>query len=313
VKGAKELKRRVKGVKNIEHITRAMKMVAASKFKRAQSRLNMLKPFTEKMEALITDLSSDLESIDHKFLRKREVKRVGLVVVTGDKGLCGSFNANVLSEANKFLVNTTGKHVRMVTIGTKATTFFKRRRFDVYASFPNASPDPAFSQVKTMIEAITALFTDGGCEEVHMIYTHFVNTMVYRTVVNQILPLPFGRQAASKRAHTQSIANGAEDGVYVMAEDGSMKRHIALDFIFEPSRKAVLASLLPRYVKTKIYISLIEAITSEHSARMIMMSNATDKAEEMIDELTLHLNKARQEMITNELIDIVGGAEALKD
>ncbi|NCO35903.1 MAG: ATP synthase F1 subunit gamma [Armatimonadetes bacterium] len=292
----RDIRRKIRAVKNIQQITQAMKMIAAQRLKRAQGRVNAAKPYSEKMQQLVGYLAPHARDINHPLLELRDpVDAVGVVVVSGEKGLCGSYNNNVIRAGVNAIANIRERRasagdqmpVHVISVGRKATDFLRKRDYNLHASFTQIGVDTAFAEVQAIADAITGIYLDGTVDEVHIAYTEFVTAIQQRAKVIKFLPI-------------ESPSAG----------DGEPARQ--LEYIFEPDAPGLMAHLLPRYVETQIYHLLLESVASEYGARMTAMSNATENAGEMIDNLTLTYNKARQATITRELLEVVGGAEALK-
>jgi F-type H+-transporting ATPase subunit gamma len=284
----REIRRRIRSVRNTAQITRAMEMVAAARMRRAQERVRAARPYAEAIRAMIAGLSALGTAVDineFPLLQQRPVKRVQVILITADRGLAGALNSNVIRRTVRFIANEAGYPVEMVAVGRKGRDFFSRQGQQLTAEFTHLGPSPALDAVRPVINIAIADFIEGRVDAVYVIYTRFVNTLVQQPEVRQILPIQPPEHAT------------AEERVR--------------DFIFEPSPEAVLQALLPRYVETQVYEAVLEAIASEESARMVAMRNATDNARELIDDLTLTLNKVRQAQITREVSEIAAGAAAL--
>lgn len=300
----RDIKRKIRVVKNISQITQAMKMVAAARLRRVQERVEKGKPYAETMNQLVGVLAPNVKEFSHPLLDNRPVGAVGIVVIAADKGLCGSYNTNVLRLAHQFVDRKTREMgegeapslrngrdaVKIVTIGRKATDYFTKRGYPVTQSFASVGPQAPYDEVRAVSNAITGMFLSGQVDEVHIVYTEFRSVISQKPKAIKFLPIepPAGDDA------TQAQAAGS------------------MDFIFEPDAPQLLGVLLPRFVETRVYQILMEAVASEFGARMTAMSNATKNAGEQIESLTLLANRTRQAGITKELLDIVGGAEALK-
>lgn len=302
MKQAKEVKRKIKSITSIRLITRAMKMVSAAKFKKAQNRLTSISAYYKRIREAISDMSDYLLDHRHPYVAQqgeegalrhgernlREKVRC-FVVISGDKGLCGSFNMNVCKEAEAQMRRSKEENYEsiLITIGTKCYDYFHKRGYKIFNHSPLGKPDPRFEDIQSSIDSALEVFEKGHALEVFVIYTHYVSTINYKIVTEKLLPIEFDKSLMAAR----SIKN---------------------DFAFEPGPAQVVDYLLPRYVKMRVFASIVESSCSEQGTRMMTMGSATDKATEMIDSLTLMLNRARQESITAELLDIVGGVEALK-
>jgi len=304
----RDIKRKIRVVKNISQITQAMKMVAAAKLRRVQERVQRGKPYSETMTELMGMLAPNVREFRHPLLEVRPVGAVGIVVIAADKGLCGSYNSNLLRLAHQFIDRKTremdaaagaaGRQpVRVLTVGRKATDYFTKRGYPVVANFPSLGVESPYEQVRAASNAITGMFLTEQVDEVYIIYTEFISAISQRPLTIKFLPI---------EPPAAETADGAEAGAGAAGVRGD------LEFIFEPAAPELLAVLLPRFVETRVYQLLLEATASEFGARMTAMTNATKNAGEQIESLTLLANRTRQAGITKELLDIVGGAEALK-
>ena len=293
----RDIKLRIRAVKNISQITQAMKMVAAAKLRRVQERVEKGKPYAGTMTEMVGLLAPNVRDFSHPLLATRDVNRVGIVVIAADKGLCGSYNTNVLRLAHSFVNRHVAErgddNVRLLTVGRKAGDYFKRRGYNVDQAFPSIGDKGGYDAVRAISNAITGMFLAGGVDEVHVVYTEFRSVISQKPLAIKFLPIepPSGDETA-------------EPGV---GAGGSR------DFIFEPAIPELLGALLPRFVETRVYQLLLEGVASEFGARMSAMTNATKNADEQAQLLTLQFNRTRQANITKELLDIVGGAEALNN
>jgi F-type H+-transporting ATPase subunit gamma len=286
----REIRTRIKTVKNIEKITRAMKLVAAARLKRAQGRAEAARPYADKLQEMMRNLAPAASQIAHPLLEVREERNIAVIVMTSDRGLCGSYNANILRRAMELLRPRDPETVRLVLLGRKGIGFFRRHRYPVVTSSGLNATDVSFDDVRPVADSVRQMFESGEVDAVYIIYARFLSPMTQQATVLPLLPL----KPPSAEGETEEVAPGGEE------------------IMFEPEAEQILARLLPRYVDTQIYRALVEAVASEHGARMTSMSAATTNAGEMIDTLTLSLNRARQAAITKEIAEIVGGAEALK-
>lgn len=285
--GAKEIKRRIRSVISIQQITRAMEMIAVSRLKRAEDRLHSARPYAEKLQELMESLSPSLPRIDHPLLIKREVKRIGLVLITSDKGLCGGYNANAIAHATRFINEHDPQEVHLILIGRKGYDFFRRKTTPIDHTLLQISKEITLQEVKEISGVIVRGFEEGRYDEVDLIYTRFLSAMNTKPVVMKLLPIE----------SSEILKKGAE---------------IKGEPLFEPSAEEIMALLLPKYLEAQIYKGLVESVASEQGARMVSMKSATENAEEMISTLTLSYNKARQASITKELLEVTTGAEALR-
>lgn len=282
-----ELRRRIKSVKNISQITRAQEMIAASRMRRAQQAVLAGRPYSEKIEAVIANLAARLGTLDtdvtHPLLVKRPVHNTGIVLITSDRGLCGSMNSNVIRRTTRFMLDEMGPGgLEVVPVGRKGRDFMVRYGRPVVAEFVNYGDRPRPDFVIPIARVVTEEYAAGRMDAVFLIYSQFVNTLVQRPVVVPLLPL--------QPAEVQGPQ---------------------LDYIYEPSPAVVLSQLVPRYIEARIYQGVLESIASEQSARLVAMRNATQNAKDMVSELTLSYNKLRQANITKELTEIASGAAAL--
>jgi F-type H+-transporting ATPase subunit gamma len=280
----KDIRRRIRSVKNIEKITNAMKMVAAAKLRKAQERAEAARPYSVKMREVMGNLASSAGEIEHPLLEVREENNVAYVVIGADKGLAGSYNNNVMNKAISEIGDRDPESVRLVLIGRKAMDFFRRRPYERVADLAAPGTDVGFADIRGVTTQVRSMFESGAVDAVYLIYAKFLSPMRQDPISVKLLPMsaPVGEEAT------------------------------AADFIFEPSARELLGALLPRYVDTQVYQALVESQASEHGARMTSMTAATKNAGEMIDSLTLQYNKARQAAITTELVEIVSGAAAQK-
>lgn len=284
----KDIRRRINAVKNTKQITRAMKMIAAAKLRKAQSRMIEMRPYADKMNAVIATLSGDGES-RHPLLVPRPRKTVEVVVMTSDRGLCGAFNSNILKTAAKF-INERKKEdfdVNVSVIGRKAFDYFKRRGVAMRKSWVGLSGKIVYSDAQKIANDIIDSYINGTIDKVFFIYNEFKTVMTQKVAVVKLLPL--------------TAVEELEETVWLLTS-----------FIYEPSRQEILNELLPKNIEIQVFRAILESQASEEAARMTAMENATKNADEMIDKLTLQYNKTRQAGITKELMDIVGGVEALK-
>ena len=285
------VKDRIRSVENASKVTKAMELVAASKMRRAQDRALSARPYAERMRAVLGALSGFAETASaddlHPLLQEREVKHFAFIHITADRGLAGGLNSN-MNRAGASLALEQQPHVERVsalTVGRKGGDFFRRSGFPMLADFTDIGDFPGMEAVLPISRIVIDDYTAGNIDKVFLGYQNFVNTAVQRPTFRQLLPVV--------------APEGEEDAT-------------AIDFIFEPDPAELLETLLPRYVEMQIFEGLLEAAASEQSARMVAMRQATDAAGEMVTDLTLTYNKARQELVTSELLDIIGGKAALE-
>ncbi len=281
----KQIKRRIAGVRSTAQITRAMKMVAAAKLKKAQQNMERSRPYSLRLLETITSLASHTSPDLHPLLAIREPRYIGIVNVTSDRGLCGSFNTNICRQTQKVINDFKNLEIELLTIGRKGYEFFTKRNVRIYRHFPGVFQNLQFSQAVNIGNVIIDLYCKGHFDRIYLVYNEFKNAMQQRIICQQLLPVEPHREMTTWRV---------------------------VDFIYEPNAKTVLDNLLPMYVKIQIWHILLESFAAEQGARMTAMDNATENALELVNQLTLQYNKARQAAITKELLEIVGGAEGLK-
>jgi F-type H+-transporting ATPase subunit gamma len=286
VASPREIRRRIRSVRNISQITRAMEMVSASKLRRAQQRVIASRPYAERLQAVIGDLASlqaDREALTlFPLLAQRELTHAEVILLTPDKGLTGPLNSNIVRRASRYILNEAGVPVRVVAAGKKGRDFMIRTRQDVVAEFTGLGDNVSLDDIRPIAQVALDDFLSGRADAVFVVFPRFVNTLLQVPEIRQVLPI-------------------------VAPEGGGAYT----DYIFEPSPEAVLADLLPRFVEIQIYQAMLESIASEHSARMVAMRNASQNARDLVSDLSLSLNKARQAQITREVAEIAAGAEAL--
>jgi F-type H+-transporting ATPase subunit gamma len=281
----RDLKRRIRAVRSMQQITKAMEMVAASKLRRAQSRVVAARPYARGMDAMLENLAAAASEAGHPLFTARPVRARLLVVMAADRGLCGSFNANLLRTTESLLRSPEGADTRLFLIGRKARDYFRRRAFPVLEARADLPPEARHETALELSARFQELFLSGEVDAVDLLYTRFVSTLSRRVVREPFLPIAPRDGAAAAPAR---------------------------NYIFEPSAEVLLAELLPRYATTKLLQALAESMASEQASRMVAMSAARKNAGEMIDTLVLKRNQLRQASITKELAEIVGGAEALR-
>lgn len=294
----RDIKRRIKAVKNTRQITRAMKMVAASKLRKSQSRMLELRPYADKMRSVILSLGEAGSAEAHPLFAQRGRKTIGVLVIASDRGLCGAFNSNILRAANAFIAEKkdTGLAVSVNAVGKKTVDFFTRRGVELDKRWMGLSGRVTFTRAQEIAESQTESFLALETDETYLVYNQFKSVMAQEITVVRLLPLsPIVAEEGPENAAAAARAAGQ-----------------GKDFIYEPTEKEIYDSLLPKNVEIQVFRALLESQASEEAARMTAMENASQNADEMIDKLSLVANKVRQAAITNELLDIVGGVEALK-
>jgi F-type H+-transporting ATPase subunit gamma len=299
-----DLRRRIRAVKSTQQITKAMKMIAASRLRRSQDRILGARPFANQMRRVLNDLASRVDSQAHPLLALPE-DRPGVptlyVVITADRGLCGSFNTNIAREAGTLLLKQPREEVALALIGRKGRDFFRRRGYDVRYEHVNLFSSLKYTDAQAIAHVAIEDFSSGAIDGVYLIYNEFKSVIQQRVVVERLLPIPrFG-----------------DTGVVLSDRAGSGSAGLALveptgpDYLYEPSPAEIFKTLLPRHVEIQIYRALLESAAAENAARMTAMDAASKNAAEMIDGLTLYMNKVRQAAITREIIEVVSGAQAL--
>lgn len=287
-----DIRRRVRSVKSTQQVTKAMKMIAAARLRRAQDRVIQARPFAREMRRVLASVASRVETSAHPLLAQPEVGAAGpalLIVITADRGSCGGFNNNVIKAVTTWQAEHPGRKVVLSLVGRKGRDFFRRRNYDV-----KDERIGIFSQLKVSdAQAIAAIaideFTSGRVSDVYVLFNEFKSVMTQRVTIEQMLPIPRLEDAAS-----QAAAGGAQ-----------------VDYLYEPDPQQILNDLLPRHLEMQVYRALLESSAAEHAARMTAMDTATRNASEMIESLTLYMNKVRQAAITREIIEVVSGAQAL--
>jgi F-type H+-transporting ATPase subunit gamma len=286
-----DLRRRIRAVKSTQQITKAMKMIAASRLRRSQERVVGARPFAQRMLRVLNGLVTRVEQEAHPLLRIPEAGAGGrplLIVITADRGLCGSFNSNVIKAASQFIVTDgdQGRNVALGLIGRKGRDFFRRRGFDVKYEQVNVFARLKFSDAAEIANAAMEAFTSGEASSVHLVYNEFKSVMSQRVVVERLLPIP--------RLEAKDIGDAGP----------------TVEYLYEPSPEEIFRDLIPRHVQVQVYRALLESAAAEHAARMTAMDAATRNSADMIENLTLYMNKVRQAAITREIIEVVSGASA---
>jgi len=284
----REIRRRIRSVTSTAKITRAMEMVAASKMRRAQLSALAARPYAEKMRQMLSDLQESIQSqrqeAPHPLMEERESERVAIVLISTDRGLCGGLNANLNRFTAAFVLEHENLEVKTVAVGRKARDFIARSGLPAIAEFTNLPDYPSVEDARPLARVVMDEYVSRNVDRVYLVFPLFINTMAQRPEMRQLLPIQIPPREST----------------------------FSLQYIYEPSPAEVFDDLLPRYVQRQVYEAILEKSASEQSARMVAMRSATEAANEMVDDLTLTYNKVRQETITKELLDIAGGAEALR-
>ena len=283
----KEIRNKIKSIQNTQKITKAMEMVAASKMRRAQERMLQARPYAEKMRTVVAHLSQANLEYKHSFTQEREVERVGFIIVSSDRGLCGGLNINLFREAVNALSNwqDRGVEIDVTTIGSKSLGFFRRIGSNIVSEATRLGDAPQLSELIGAMKVMLDAYTDGRIDRLYLVHNHFVATMSQEPAVEQLLP------------------------THADEPDENLTRH--WDYLYEPDAQDVVDALMTRYVESLIYQGVVENIACEMAARMVAMKSASDNAGNLIDELQLVYNKARQASITQEISEIVSGAAAV--
>src|SRR5712692_9572685 len=284
----RDIQRRIRSVQSTQKITRAMKLVAAAKLRRAQERLLSARPYATRMAELLGHLVSGQggDGAAHALLEQREGPRRQIVIITADKGLAGAFNSNILRRSLEFVRSSNTTELTLVVVGRKGRDFYRRRQWSIKRDMIGFWDKLAYGHAQELADYFMSQYLAGEVDEVHLMYNEFRSVAVQRPVRVQLLPIP--------------------------KSEGGGETSAVVEYIYEPGPDEILSDLLPRHVRTQVFRALMESLAGEYGARMTAMEAATKNAKEMIDVLTIQFNKARQEKITKELLDIVGGAEALK-
>jgi F-type H+-transporting ATPase subunit gamma len=282
----RDLRRRIKSVQGTQQITKAMEMVAAARLRKSQAKVESSRPYSSKMQFMLDNLTRASASLDHPLFEKREIKKAGVVVVTSDRGLCGSYNHNIIASTEKFIKSYQPQQVMLIPIGKKGYTYYSKRARPIAMQYLNLGAMLDLAQVRAITNDLVNLFLSHEVDEIYFVYTKFLSAVSHRVTTEKFLNI----ESRTKPDET----------------------NVQVDYIFEPSPEKIFSSLLPSYCMTRVQMILAEAFASEHATRMISMGAATKNAEEMIGDLTLVMNKLRQATITKEMLEITTGAEALK-
>lgn len=282
----RDIKRRISSVRSTQQITKAMKMVAAAKLRKAQTAILRMRPYSHRLQLMLAHVATQVYHDLHPLLKEREVKRLGLVVVSADRGLCGGFNSNIIRRARQEIAALSAAEVSLIIIGKKAYEHFSRHNFPISSQYLDIFHELAFSHATTIAGDLMTRFTQQQLDQVLLVYNEFKSPAQQRIVVEQLLPIKT-----------------------ILPE----KFKYPVDYIFEPSPEAILDVLCPKNINIQTWRVLSESNAAEQAARMTAMESATENAQDMIKELTLYYNKVRQATITKELIEVVSGAEALKE
>ena len=310
----KTIRDRIKSVKNTKKITEAMRLVAAAKVRRAQEQVTATRPFADRLAEVLYGLAERLqfENLDLPLLKKREVKTVGLLVVSGDRGLCGGYNGNIIKYAENRAkeLKAEGVDYKYVLVGRKATQYFQRREQPIDATYTNLEQIPTAPEAAMIADELLSLFLSGTVDRIELIYTKFVSLISSRPVIQTLLPLdPQGLETPDDEIFRLT----SQGGEFQVSREkvSAPKKSLPRDMIFEQDPAQILDALLPLYLNNQLLRALQESAASELAARMTAMNNASENASDLIGSLTLTYNKARQAAITQEILEVCGGAEAL--
>lgn len=283
---AKEIRTKIRSIKSTQKITRAMEMISASKMRKAQDRMEVSRPYAKKIRGVVSHVGSSHPEYQHPFLKARGIKRAGFMIVTSDRGMCGGLNSNLLKTAITEMKKLSEQKVQidLCLIGSKAEAFFKRIGGNIIANVAHLGDAPQITDLIGIVKVMLDSYSEGKFDALFIVHNEFVNTMTQRPKVLQLLPI-------------------------IPGEEQELKHY--WDYIYEPSAKQLLEELLKRYIESQVYQAVVENIACEQAARMVAMKNATENASELINDLQLIYNKARQAAITQELAEIVGGAAAV--
>lgn len=293
----RDIKRRIKSIKNIQQITRAMEMVAANRLKKAETRALAARPYAENITSVLSHITESTPEKAHFFNSKEEVKKIMVILITSDKGLCGAYNTNAIQNTIKFIKENSGKELKLHLLGKKGNNYFKTRPYTIEQYYTETVEQLGITSLQTgdnktaeIAAKIITDFEDGVFDEVHLFYTKFKTVMKSIPTGFRLLPI---------------------ENLDADSEETEEKESMMGDYILEPSSEAIFSNLLPRYIEAQLRQAIFESLTSEFAARRVAMIAASENAEEIIDELTQTYNRARQESITKELLEVISGSEAL--
>jgi F-type H+-transporting ATPase subunit gamma len=295
-----DYRRRVRSVKNTQQITRAMKFVAAAKLRRAQEALLAARPYAYQIRRMLRSVQARVEGAPHPLLERRPEQKILTLVLTGDRSLAGAFNTNVIRRALEFLKEMEGKQVEVIAVGHKGRDALKKRGLNMVGEYLDVSQKVEFGKAKDIATQAAEIYTSGAADAVYVVYNEFKNVMVQQLQVEKLLPI-------EPPAHPEEDLGGGSGGEGLPHEVAASGANL-VDYIYEQPPEEIFAALVPRYLQSEIFRVLLESATAEHAARMMAMESATNNAADLIDTLTLEMNKIRQAGITKEIIEIVSGA-----
>ncbi len=309
----RDYRTRIRSVKSTQQITRAMKLVSAAKLRRAQDRILAARPYARKMLEVLSSLAARANPEKHPLLARRPEERVVVVVLTADKGLCGSFNTNILSRARGLLDGLKDRQVQVDLVGRKARDWFRKRPYATRRVLVDVFRNVTLDHAREIASELMRGFIAAEIDAVHLVYNEFKSVIQQRVIVEPLLPIPralFGAGTTGPEG-AASLEQAGPEGAGGPEQAGAPERAVE-DYIYEPGDRQLFEILLPKHVEIQVYRALLESSAAEHGARMTAMDNATRNAEEMIETLTLQMNKIRQASITKEILEVVSGAEALR-
>lgn len=287
----RDIKLRIKGVKSTQQITKAMKMVAAAKLRRATESILNARPYSKKISTLLSHLVTEDDRVSNQLFSDREVKNLAIVVVTADRGLCGAFNTNIIKEATRFIeeeIRATGKNYQLYCLGKKGSDHFGKRNYNIGKSYPGIFSHLNYATAQNLVDELITKYLDGSIDKVILIFNEFKSIIQQKIVVEQFLPI-------------------------TAPENDKSGKHEIANYIYEPDQRTIFNYLIPKHLKAQMWRVLLESNASEFAARMTAMDNATTNAKELIRTLSLTYNSKRQAAITTEILEIVSGANALKE
>jgi F-type H+-transporting ATPase subunit gamma len=290
-----DFRRRIRSVKNTQQITRAMKFVAAARLRRAQESALAARPYAVELARMLRSIMSRIDEPQHPLLAKREEKNVLVIVLSGERGLAGAFNSNILRKANDFIRKLGGKKVVAIPVGKKGRDSLRKAGFQFAAEYINVLAKVEFSVAREISALVTELYMKEEIDAVYIVFSEFKSVMTANLVVQKLLPV-------------EEVQEEARQGSTTAKDDDKKQEETPIDYIYEQPEEQLLGKLLPRYVETQVLRSMLESSAAEYAARMVAMDSATKNAGDVIEALTLHMNKVRQAAITKEIIEIVSGA-----
>jgi F-type H+-transporting ATPase subunit gamma len=299
-----DFRRRIRSVKNTQQITRAMKFVAAARLRRAQESALAARPYAVELARMLRSIMSRIDEPEHPLLAKRPEENVLVIVLSGERGLAGAFNSNILRKANDFMRKLGAKKIVTFPVGKKGRDSLKKAGFTFAAEYINVLARVEFSVAREISELVTELYTKGEIDAVYIAFSEFKSVISANLVVEKLLPVEEIRDEVARK-RDESTSDAAPQ---IGEKDGSKKDETPVDYIYEQPPEQLLGKLLPRYIETQVLRSMLESSAAEYAARMVAMDSATKNAGDVIEALTLHMNKVRQAAITKEIIEIVSGA-----